>query len=494
MNHWESIVSAALVGTGSRTPSIVGADPVLAPHLQAVHDDSIDLVLRTAALAHAGRLGQEPLPHAAELIPEAPGDPRPMMSDLAAGNVLRALDHSAELRSWCVAVVARSGLRPPPVLLAKLVQATQQDAHLWTDIATIVGPPGMWLADQVPEAHARLAAPAGAATTPLPPEDEWTHGHRSSRVAYLQSLRATDPAAGLRLLAAGWRSEPGPDRDELIVALSVGLGPGDEDFLEAALGDRRKGVRAGAQQLLTDLPESAFNQRLWAVASAAVVAERDGNILRRIDFHPILDPPGHLKRDGIDVARVKGRRAGESVVDQLLTRIPLTTWERHFDADAKSIVAAVPRADVRWVIPAWAKAAVAQGNRSWAEVLLGRRGADTKLAALVDADRASRFALELLARDSIEGVLALPTPWSVKVATAVIDYLAQHISRNRWMNAEGLVLISVLGDGLPVAEGDRWVDAVTRLRDRAEGTDMYPWLTEQAEGLRIRSVLLKELR
>ncbi len=106
--------------------------------------------------------------------------------------------------------------------------------------------------------------------------DTWRTGGRAERRAWLTALRQRDPAAARELLAAGWDTETGADRAELLGVLGARLGPGDEPFLETALDDRKQAVRQAAAGLLARLPGSAHTARAIARGTAVLSIERRG--------------------------------------------------------------------------------------------------------------------------------------------------------------------------------------------------------------------------
>jgi hypothetical protein len=123
-----------------------------------------------------------------------------------------------------------------------------------------LGKRGRWLARQNPD-----WAYAVAGEVPDEPgaiDEAWTTGTPEARVALLRQLRQADPARGRELLASTWKTDGPEDRAAFLKAFEIGLGPDDEPFLEAALDDRRKEVRAAAIELLTRLPGSRLVRRM----------------------------------------------------------------------------------------------------------------------------------------------------------------------------------------------------------------------------------------
>ncbi|PWS44049.1 hypothetical protein DKT74_13390, partial [Streptomyces sp. ZEA17I] len=139
----------------------------------------------------------------------------------------------------------------------------------------------LWLAALNPEWKFALRGSAAGAPTPDTGDPEavrrlWEEGLFAERVALLDAVRAQDPAAALALLTTTWSTERAEDRLMFLDALRAGLGAGDEEFLEQALTDRSRNVRATAAELLSALPSSAFAGRMAARAASCVHPDRTG--------------------------------------------------------------------------------------------------------------------------------------------------------------------------------------------------------------------------
>ena len=212
---------------------------------------------------------------------------------------------------------------PPRFLPGALALGTRV-RELRELIAPVLGQRGIWLARQNPDwAWAASGATASA--------DLWETGSITERVAALRTVRAVDPQAGLAALAASWASEPPESRASLIACLRVGLGLNDEAFLDSALDDRRKEVRAAAQALLASLPGSALAQRMQARLAPLLRYERRMLGANRLDVSLLEARDKAALRDGIGAAAhySLGEKAGWLV--DMLAVIPPGHWTSSFD-------------------------------------------------------------------------------------------------------------------------------------------------------------------
>src|SRR5512139_368419 len=314
---WAGLVTAALLGTQRRP--LPGDDPAGA------------LLDRAALLTVRRRAGRRP--GAAVPIAPAPDEQTPVVRPRAAARLARMMagEQVRALPEW-LETAARRGYRVPPRLLPELLEKGRADRSLRPYIARVAGRRGMWLALQNPDwaylvnepaaggavcdaargaggggggdagggaggdagggaggdasgdaggdgrTDVAAAAAAGVAADAdgaggLPDPAVWETGTRGGRVAYLVRLRRADPAAARFALRQTWAKEPAPERTAFLATFEQGLSLEDEPFLESALDDRAKDVRALAADLLARLPGSAYARRMAERARACLRAE-----------------------------------------------------------------------------------------------------------------------------------------------------------------------------------------------------------------------------
>jgi hypothetical protein len=362
-----------LVGTERRSPpSAPGLTALFEP---AASLDALDAPARllslSALLSQYMRAGVEPPSDPATPPSPAPEDDRPECTPAQALRLERMLagEHETVLGEWLTRL-ADAGRRVPVASLAELLALAGRQRALRGPLDPVLGRRGHWLAALNPE----WSFVAGGAVT-SDPHAAWETGSRAERINALTGLRKSDPARGRALLESTWGSEPADERTAFIQALSVGLGPGDEPFLEAALDDRSKLVRREAAELLARLPDSGFARRM---------AERTAGLLKWDGRALTVKPPtrcdADMERDGVvpkPPARV-GQRAWW--LRQLVGAIPLDTWERAVGLAPADLVAAsltTDWADDLWL--AWATAAVRARDVVWAALLLRARPAGAEI-------------------------------------------------------------------------------------------------------------------
>ncbi|EST39349.1 hypothetical protein N566_02545, partial [Streptomycetaceae bacterium MP113-05] len=341
----------------------------------------------------------------------------------------------------------RHGYRPPHALLPALLDAARARTDLRAQTLAFGGPRARWLARL--NADWRFARrDTGGATIDAPPDRVlWEEGLFAERVALLGFLRKREPATGLDLLQSTWTTERAEDRLMFLDALRDGLSPDDEEFLERALGDRSRTVRATAAELLSGLPGSALAARMAVRARSCVTPDRTGATDHAAGATGVVgagiaveaphecDPA--MQRDGIVPRPPSGRGERSWWLGQIVEATPLDTWTGCFRGRTPAGIVALPVAD-GWredLHAAWCRAAVRQRDVAWARALVGAppapaaqgQGDPARLLAVLPSGERSAWVAGFIAAHGLSdafrilGVCAVP--WSGRLGGAVLDAL-----------------------------------------------------------------------
>ncbi|MER7399535.1 DUF5691 domain-containing protein, partial [Streptomyces sp. NPDC000151] len=309
------------------------------------------------------------------------------------GNRRGAAPDLTELLPQWLATAGERGYRAPAALLPALLDAARARTDLRPAALALAGPRALWLARLNDDWKFALRGIGGAAALPARQDHAasqrlWEEGLFAERVALLSATRRLDPAAGLTLLAGTWSTERAEDRLMFLDSLREGLSPADEPFLEKALSDRSRNVRATAAELLSALPESALASRMAERATACVRlgegVEYEGTDGDRPAAGPgpviLVTPPracdAGMERDGVVAKAPAGRGERAWWMSQLLEATPLGVWSGLLEGRGPEEIVALPVADGRRteVHDAWCRAAVRQRDAAWARALLGPPG------------------------------------------------------------------------------------------------------------------------
>nr|WP_317453766.1 DUF5691 domain-containing protein [Streptomyces sp. CBMA152] len=444
---WEELVTAALLGTERRPAA---GEPA------ALLDDAARRTVRR-------RAGLVPAP--AAVRPEkAPDDERPHLPQAARrrlGQLLAdrsAAAHSsgrrgaapdlAELLPQWLSAAGERGFRTPPELLPALLDAARARTDLRPQALAFAGSRGLWLARLNPEWRFALRGGTGTAALPDVSDPEavrrlWDEGLFAERVALLTAVRAYEPGAARQLLATTWVAERAEDRLMFVDSLRTGLSDADEPFLEQALSDRSRNVRATAAELLSALPASALAGRMAARAASCVGLDRSGD---RDGARIVVEAPHEcdaaMQRDGVVPKPPAGRGERSWWLGQLVEAAPLGGWSGRLGGRTAREIVALPVAD-DWgdeLHAAWCRATVRQRNAEWSRALLGAPSAPPGgdggtvslaeraklLSTLPESERASWVAVFIAAHGLSEAFQLLGVclvPWSTALGRAVVDAL-----------------------------------------------------------------------
>jgi Family of unknown function (DUF5691) len=537
---WTEHVTAALLGTQRRRPPALPQ----APAPDGADDPAGRLLDQAAMLTARRRAG--PTLRSAEPIAPAPAETLPAVGPEAARRLQQILTGTRirMLPEWLEAA-ARSGYRVPARLLPDLLEKGRADRTLRPQIAAAAGRRGLWLALRNPDwayLTAEVAlAPGPEALAPGPEamgpategegtgdSDVWETGTRGQRVARLAGLRAQDPSLARTTLRETWAKEPAADRVAFLATFEHGLSHSDEEFLEHALDDRAKDVRALAADLLARLPGSAYGERMAERARTCLRPERRTVRLRTQTWVVVRPPRDHdegMRRDGVPFhpagSFVPDGRSGAPVgtraawLREIIARTPLSTWTALFAGPGPASpmeVVCLPIADdfARDVHLGWARAATRQRDARWAQALLKGGVVLEEVEALADllgvlAEPERDVAAADLIRwvddkaDVLRVLDRIPGPWTGALADTVLGTLTDELRR---VAPAG----PVDGAGLPPGDSTRFLAQLCRLANERLAPGLAPRLdelsrrhpgcrplTELAETLRFRHDMVREL-
>lgn len=523
---YDDLVAVATVGVGRRPELVTGlAGPAAAhAHVLSSADPAASVLDAAALLTVARRAGWQPAPGVSHPAP-ATADTAPELSPRAARLLDQARQADAGLLAGLLTAAAAAGYRAPAPLLPGLLDAATRDRSLRPAVAAVLGQRGRWLAAQ--RADWQRIAGGAAAPGPAAGPELWPTGSRAERISYLAALRDRDPAAARELLAAGWAGETGDDRAELLPVLACGLSPADEEFLEAALDDRKGEVRAAAVRLLARLPSSAWCRRATARATALLqLAGRAPRHTLAARLPAGLDPAA--RRDGIGgQPPPPGISVAAWQLTQVIAAVPLDEWVDRFRLTPAEIVTLPVSGDLaRQVHAGWRLATVRQASPDWAAALLaaGARHpqtvrardrspaawpADGQLAAVLPpAAQAARVAA-LLSRtaitpEALAELRACPGPWSASLAEVVVSMLRTTVTaapgspgvQSSWAGSRWAgELAAAAARNLPATGGFDYAAALSRLAEASACPPPWPVVLHRMAGtIALRRAFSEEIR
>ncbi|MFZ3472401.1 DUF5691 domain-containing protein [Streptomyces sp. 4.24] len=432
---WEELVAAALLGTDRRQGSpeaLLGAA-------------AVQTVRRRAGLRPA-EAGPRPEPAPRDPRPAPPEAARQRLAQLLAGRTgaggsgrRGAAPDLTELLPQWLAAAGHHGYRAPAALVPALLDAARARSDLRPQALSLAGTRGLWLARLNPDWRFALRGGSGAAgelpdaTDAAGVERLWQEGLFAERVALLGVVRAHEAAAAPRLLATTWAAERAEDRLMFLDSLRAGLSAGDEPFLEAALDDRSRGVRATAAELLSSLPASALAGRMAERALACVGPE---------GVKPPAECDAGMLRDGVVERPPAGRGERAWWLAQLVESAPLLCWRERFGGLDPAGIVALPMAEdwAEELHAAWCRAAVRQRDPAWSKALLGSASEPpaagpataslaerAKLLSILGEEERAAWVAEFIRAHGLSEAFQLlgvcVVPWAGALGRAVVEAL-----------------------------------------------------------------------
>ena len=529
---WQDLVSTALVGTDRRTPPAAG-------DFTAPGDSPAAALLSSAALMSAWRrAGSAGSAYSAELVGEqdaegaegaegakgaegpdaapvaksAAVDARPLLPSATAARLTALVASRSEALPEYLGAAAKTGCRAPAELLPPLFDYARGSIAVRADLMKLAGPRGTWLAKQNQQwsTFTRYAA--------APDPEAWLSDKPHERIGYLTWFRGKDPASARELVEQVWTQSgqsglsagglSAETRAAYVEALGVGLGPEDEPFLESALDDKSRQVRAEAVRLLATLPSSRFAERMVARLHARVtVVTKNAEVLVTLKDKPD-EAAEDEARDGIGEGWVQtederrlARMQPSYWLEDLIASTPLSAWEQYCELTPAELMRAT--AANRWEANAchrgWRSATLRQKDTRWAEAFCAVNASNDMLELLSD-EAAERWCLSVVASHrsqysihSAPSILSrLGRPWPDAVCQALLDAIPAYLpNATRNDVARFFGMDNLAGRWMPPS----FADAVSAKADqiRAELPLWAEDLDDLAAMLRDRALMLAEL-
>lgn len=440
MSGFDDVVRAAALGARNRPLTEASLSAPVAAVLSGA--DGAERVLEAAA-AHAAA-ARTAIPVAPATALNLPARPAPVIDPGLADILTRimALNHPQdEFIVRVLRLVRRRGLRLPPPLLNRVASALSGDDR--DEVVAVMDERdrAVFALDERWAARIRRFAQRNAPPDPA----RWEDGDAQERADYLARLRRTDPDAARALLADGaWLKVRAPEREQILNALAIGLGPADEQILEERLDDRAEAVRGRAAELLSRLPSSALIARAEALAERHVVVTRRALRAPAVELHGI-EMTDALARDRYP-AKAHRTSASLARLEEVIARIPTWRWPDLVGISAAELARARVRCDgqkVELLVPL-VRAAVAWRDGELAAALadLGPSPAPAGLFGLLDEPRREALLHRLITAKRYSAVVTCTLSWPSELTAEQSRIFARsliavtrpgsYISDSRW--------------------------------------------------------------
>lgn len=372
-----------------------------------------------------------------------------------------------ELQGQWLQLLAHHQAHLPPRFLPNLLELGTRQPALRGAIQAGLGQRGQWLARRNRDWDWAIEKAGGDAGDLA---ESWQTGTLDQRRAALAAWRASDPAAALQALRAGWASEPPEQRAALLPCLATKISLDDQAFLETALDDKRKEVRRVARDLLARLPGSALAQRMLARAAPLLRLQRPLFGAPRLEVTLPAERDKAMLRDGVGANYYPSLGEKASWLAELLAGVDPEHWSRAFELPPRACLALADGHDFsQALLRGWAGAtarrlALSDGNTDtaeWFDALVEHWLATTPDARQYYPD------------DFFEAWAALPPPAAQAILARLVDAggppwngqalvripllrAFAHQSPQAWPAALSLALLERLFQALPAMAAQQW--------------------------------------
>jgi Family of unknown function (DUF5691) len=504
--RWNSIASIATLGTNRAPPPLEKLWPSVS-ELPLPSGSPERALLRAAALSYLWQISGSRI--ATAEIPEsepAPAADGLLVSEKAAWRLARMLngDHRDLVPEW-LSLASRAGAVLPPHWLP--VAMEKLEARELSIAAPVLGKRALWLAKRNPEWAASVASPE-------PSEERWVNGTLAERQVELAAIRVLDPAVGRDWLQRTWQSDAPDARVAFLETLlhAPGLSDADESFLEAALDDKRRDVRAAAVECLCRLPNSAHARRNLERLNPLVVLDAPASGLfsklkkRRLEIQLPESLDKAAARDGINMKPPAQQKIGERAywLMQMVSIARPSHWCERLNSDIGTFLeaalatdygpdlllalceAAARFHDAEWILALCIRLLVFQGppemqhrvisaiSRLLAAAPVTSR--DSILGQLLNASSPSRFDLTQVVLGAVDidwSVATTQRAFELLTAQARADALDYSYARNTlvtWSRRADVATASVALNRLLASCPDKspWRNALDTLNENIE--------------------------
>lgn len=255
---WEHLQHVLLLGTGRTTLSEKAKHQLRQLGLQFSQRSEALHLLTSLSLLHYLRKGASQLPKLDHQLSKAPKETNSLPSPKLCRLVERMLSEEdlQPILSEYIELSAVHNLLLPPESLPYLFKTHRNHQEQRQLIRQVMGQRGEWLARQ---------NTAWIMFSQQFKTEAWYYGSPEERLAYFTALRREDPEKSRDLLEADWDREARSIQLPFLSCFRHGISIEDVPFLSSCLKQPDQTINTLSAQLLMQLPESDFYQKVKEV-------------------------------------------------------------------------------------------------------------------------------------------------------------------------------------------------------------------------------------
>lgn len=373
MEHWNHIVTAAMMGTDKSPVNAAALPSALAePASMILENSSIskeEQFLQLAALLMNFRQsGVSALPDPGIVVDKAPDETLPYCSN-AAMQVLKDIvgeDMDTLIKYWLTRCTEKQALIHPGYVPVMLEQAVYNKK--WQPLVTACcGKRGEWLS---------RFNPAWKFSANQTVDDAWLTGTPEQRKQVLRDIRSTDPQQAITMLQVVWPQEDAGAKQSFLELLDENISDSDLSFLESLQAEKSKKVKAEALRLMLLIPGSSIIRKYEDTLKKLITLQKEKTLLgmsSKLKLH--FAPASGIQKEATELGlEIKSAEPGYSneewIYYQLIRAVQPAFWEQYLEQPGEKIVQLFQSDELgKKMIAALVLAAVSNKDKRWGELL-----------------------------------------------------------------------------------------------------------------------------
>ena len=432
MEHWNQIVTAAMMGTDKSPLSAAGLPDELSGAAGMIIDNKSiskeEQFLQLAALLMNFRQsGVSALPDPGIAAEVAPVETLSWCS-IQAMQVLKDIvgeDLDTLIHYWLIRCAEKQQLIHPSLIPAMLEQALYNKK--WQPlVAACCGKRGEWLS---------RFNPAWKFSANQTVDDAWQTGTPEQRKQVLREQRASNPQQAITMLQAIWPQEDAGTKQGFLELLDENISETDLPFLELQFTEKSKKVKAEAVRLMLLVPSSSIIKKYENTLKKLVILQKEKTLLgmsSRLKLQ--YAPTDSIKQEITELALESkcgqpGYSNEEWVYYQLVKAVQPAFWEQYLQQPGEKIIELFQADELgKKMIPALVLSAVANKDNRWGELLFTNAAiVYTEVLPLIPQQKREEYMLqyfEKLPDEMTDMAFQSEKPWSLPLAMKVLTQFA----------------------------------------------------------------------
>lgn len=432
MEHWNQLVTAAMMGTDKSPVNVATLpDELSDAATQIINNKNINkeeqFLQLGALLMNFRQSGVSAHPDPGIALDVAPDELQPYCSK-AAMQVLRDVvseEFNTLIQLWLDRCTEKQQIIHTDFVPTMLEQAVYNKK--WQPAVTACcGKRGEWLG------RFNTAWKFSANQTA---DDAWQTGTPEQRKQALRDQRAVDPQAAIAMLQAIWAQEDAGTKQAFLELLAENISESDLPFLESLSTEKSKKVKMEAVRLMLLIPSSNIIKQYEATLKKLVTLQKEKTLLGissklKLHFAPAANIQKETTELGLETKSGESAYSNEEwIYYQLIRAVQPAFWEQYLELPAEKIVELF-QADAlgKKMTGPLVLSAVTHKDQRWGEMLFNNAEiVYLEVLPLIAKQKREEYMVKHFGEFSdlmIEQAFASESQWSFPLAKSILGYIA----------------------------------------------------------------------